>query len=100
MSDESIKEFVKQKYGRAALRVVSGDGACCSPASSRGDCDPITSKLYEAGEITELPAEAAAASLGCGKPTGAAPPSPRGRGLGPGSGGGIDVPLSRQRARP
>ena len=53
MSDESIKEIVKQKYGRAALRVVSGDGACCSPASSRGDCDPITSKLYEAGEITD-----------------------------------------------
>src|SRR6266851_1450217 len=76
MSGESIKEIVKQKYGRAALRVVSGDGACCGPASSRGDCDPITSKLYEAGETAGLPAEAVAASLGCGNPTALAELSP------------------------
>src|SRR5256712_2694730 len=100
MSDESIKEIVKQKYGRAALRVVSGDGACCSPASSRGDCDPITSKLYEAGEITELPAEAVAASLGCGNPTALAELSPGEIVLDLGSGGGIDVLLSAKRVGP
>src|SRR2546422_1977620 len=100
MSDESIKEIVKQKYGRAALRVVSGDGACCSPASSRGDCDPITSKLYEAGEITELPPEAVAASLGCGNPTALAELSPGEIVLDLGSGGGIDVLLSAKRVGP
>src|SRR5213594_2763213 len=100
MSDESIKEFVKQKYGRAALRVVSGDSACCSPASSRGDCDPITSKLYEAGEITELPPEAVAASLGCGNPTALAELSPGEIVLDLGSGGGIDVLLSAKRVGP
>jgi len=100
MSDESIKEIVKQKYGRAALRVVSGDGACCGPAASRGDCDPITSKLYEAGETAELPAEAVAASLGCGNPTALAELSPGEIVLDLGSGGGIDVLLSAKRVGP
>src|SRR6058998_602459 len=100
MSDESIKEIVKQKYGRAALRVVSGDGACCGPASSRGDCDPITSTLYEAGETAELPAEAVAASLGCGNPTALAELSPGEIVLDLGSGGGIDVLLSAKRVGP
>jgi len=100
MSDESIKEIVKQKYGRAALRVVSGDGGCCGPASSRGDCDPITSKLYEAGETAELPAEAVAASLGCGNPTALAELSPGEIVLDLGSGGGIDVLLSAKRVGP
>ena len=31
MSDESIKEIVKQKYALAALRVTGGDAACCGP---------------------------------------------------------------------
>src|SRR6266446_6701074 len=100
MSDESIKEIVKQKYGRATLRVVSGDGACCGPASSRGDCDPITSKLYEAGETAGLPAEAVAASLGCGNPTALAELSPGEIVLDLGSGGGIDVLLSARRVGP
>ena len=100
MSDESIKEIVKQKYGRAALRVVSGDSACCGPASSRGDCDPITSKLYEVGETAELPAEAVAASLGCGNPTALAELSPGEIVLDLGSGGGIDVLLSAKRVGP
>src|SRR3989454_7708956 len=100
MSDDSIKEIVKQKYGRATLRVVSGDGACCGPASSRGDCDPITSKLYEAGETAGLPAEAVAASLGCGNPTALAELSPGEIVLDLGSGGGIDVLLSARRVGP
>src|SRR2546425_7735331 len=100
MSDESIKEIVKQKYGRAALRVVSGDGACCGPASSRGDCDPITSNLYEAGETAGLPAQAVAASLGCGNPTALAALRPGDIVLDLGSGGGIDVLLSAQRVGP
>ena len=100
MSDESIKEIVKQKYGLAALRVTSGESGCCDTASSRGACDPITSKLYEAGETATLPAEAVAASLGCGNPTALAELGPGEVVLDLGSGGGIDVLLSAKRVGP
>ena len=100
MSDESIKEIVKQKYGLAALRVTSGESGCCDTASSRGACDPITSKLYEAGETATLPAEAVAASLGCGNPTALAELAPGEVVLDLGSGGGIDVLLSAKRVGP
>src|SRR5574341_2584798 len=63
MSDESIKEKVKEKYGKAALRVTGGGASCCGSAPSRGECDPITSNLYAGGETAGLPAEAVAASL-------------------------------------
>ncbi|MBI2492363.1 MAG: arsenite S-adenosylmethyltransferase, partial [Candidatus Rokubacteria bacterium] len=69
MADQEIKQIVKEKYGKAALRVTSGGSSCCSSASSRGEADPITSNLYGCGETAELPAEAVAASLGCGNPT-------------------------------
>ena len=68
MSDESIRDLVKQKYGQAALRVVSGETSCCG-TSPQSTCDPITSNLYQQGETADLPAEAVAASLGCGNPT-------------------------------
>ena len=69
MSDESIKDLVKQKYGAAALRVKSDSNECCGSVSVRGTCDPVTSNLYEAGQTADLPKEAVVASLGCGNPT-------------------------------
>ena len=37
MAADDIKEMVKEKYGQAALRVVSeGSASCCGTASSRG----------------------------------------------------------------
>ena len=50
MADKDLKDIVKAKYGQAALRVTSGGNACCGSAPSRGECDPITSNLYDAGE--------------------------------------------------
>src|SRR5947207_3921608 len=50
MADETLKGIVKEKYGRAALRVTSGGGSCCGAGPSRGECDPITSNLYGTGE--------------------------------------------------
>jgi ubiquinone/menaquinone biosynthesis C-methylase UbiE len=101
MSNESIKDIVKDKYGKAALRVTSGGGSsCCGSASSRGKEDPITSKLYGCGETAELPAEAVAASLGCGNPTALAELRPGETVLDLGSGGGIDVLLSAKRVGP
>ena len=100
MAERDIKEMVKDKYGKAALRVTSAGGSCCGSTSSRGECDPITSNLYAEGEIQDLPAEAAAASLGCGNPTALAELRPGEMVLDLGSGGGIDVLLSARRVGP
>ena len=104
MSDESIKEIVKQKYALAALRVTGGDAACCGPSSeccgSAASADPITSNLYDAGQTSALPSEAVAASLGCGNPTALAELRPGEIVLDLGSGGGIDVLLSARRVGP
>ena len=63
MAEQDIKDIVKQKYGQAALRVVAGSGSsCCGSASSRGECDPITSNLY-GQETAGLPQEAVAAAI-------------------------------------
>lgn len=98
MSDENIREAVKEKYGNAAVRVTTGGSSCCgaTPATSSG-CDPITSNLYDAEQAKQLPAEAVLASLGCGNPTALAKLHPGETVLDLGSGGGIDVLLSAKR---
>ena len=101
MSD--VKDVVKDKYGRAALRVVSGEGAACcgsSPSSCCPGADPITSNLYDQLQKDELPAAAVLASLGCGNPTALAELKPGEIVLDLGSGGGIDVLLSARRVSP
>ncbi len=103
MADTSIKEVVKEKYGEAALRVNTGGSACCGATSASSSCggpDPITSKLYDASQVGELPAEAVLASLGCGNPTALAKLNPGEVVLDLGSGGGIDVLLSARRVGP
>src|SRR5438105_6276825 len=101
MAERDLKDIVKDKYGKAALRVsAGGDAACCDSAPSRGERDPITSNLYGCGEASELPAEALAASLGCGNPTALAQLNPGDVVLDLGSGGGIDVLLSAKRVGP
>jgi SAM-dependent methyltransferase len=102
MSDRDIKDIVKEKYGKAALRVMQGSGSarCESTASSRGECDPITSRIYDAAELAAVPETAAAASRGCGNPTALADLKPGETVLDLGSGGGIDVLLSARRVGP
>src|SRR5213594_3962289 len=93
MSGPDIKETVREKYGQAALRVLEGEkSSCCG--------DPITSRLYDAGETTGLPEGAVLASLGCGNPTALAALHPGETVLDLGSGGGIDVLLSAKRVGP
>jgi SAM-dependent methyltransferase len=99
MSDDTIRDLVKQKYGQAALRVVDGGTSCCGE-SSRETCDPITSNLYEDADTAALPREAVAASLGCGNPTALAELAAGQTVLDLGSGGGIDVLLSARRVGP
>src|SRR5439155_45211 len=100
MSDEALKDLVKQKYGQAALRVVDGSTSCCDSTSSQSCCDPVTSNLYGTAQTADLPAEAVAASLGCGNPTALAELKPGETVLDLGSGGGIDVLLSARRVGP
>ena len=100
MDVRDIKQTVKEKYRQAALRVSSGGSSCCGASASSGACDPITSNLYASGETAALPAEAVAASLGCGNPTALAELSPGETVLDLGSGGGIDVLLSARRVGP
>ncbi|MGH7411572.1 MAG: arsenite methyltransferase, partial [Candidatus Methylomirabilis sp.] len=100
MTSQNIRELVKEKYGQAALRITSGGGSCCDARPVAGECDVITSNLYEAGEIVGLPAEAVTASLGCGNPTALAQLHPGETVLDLGSGGGIDVLLSARRVGP
>src|SRR6058998_3859997 len=99
MSDADIRQVVKDKYGKAALKVAAGGSACCGSVSAR-EADPITSKLYTPSETSCVPAEAAAASLGCGNPTALADLKAGETVLDLGSGGGIDVLLSAQRVGP
>ncbi len=96
-----IKEIVKEKYGQAALRVASGGSSCCgASAAMDGCCDPITSNLYDAAQMGELPETAVLASLGCGNPTALAELKSGETVLDLGSGGGIDVLLSAKRVGP
>jgi len=96
-----IKEVVKQKYGEAALRVKeNGGSSCCGASAGTGCADPITSDLYDAAQIGQLPQEAVLASLGCGNPTALAELKAGETVLDLGSGGGIDVLLSARRVGP
>jgi arsenite methyltransferase len=97
MDSTDIKEIVKEKYGQAALRGKSG--SCCGTGDGTS-CDPITSNLYDAAQMEQIPGEALEASLGCGNPTALAKLNPGEVVLDLGSGGGIDVLLSARRVGP
>src|SRR5499427_3333511 len=97
-----LKETVREKYAKVAIRVVSGDdkGSCCAGGCCGGTADPITSNLYDLAQTNDLPSKAIEASLGCGNPTALAQLSPGEVVLDLGSGGGIDVLLSARRVGP
>jgi arsenite methyltransferase len=95
-----IKDVVREKYGKAALRVAAEGSSCCGTRPAIDGCDPITSNLYDASETTSLPTDAVKASLGCGNPTALANLNAGETVLDLGSGGGIDVLLSAKRVGP
>jgi SAM-dependent methyltransferase len=100
MSD-TIQQVVREKYGAIAASVAkaSATGECCGPTAC-GCGDPISSNLYSEAETSSLPADAVAASLGCGNPTALLTLEPGQTVLDLGSGGGIDVLLSAKRVGP
>ena len=101
MSEQSIdlRETVRQRYAAAAVKVAEGGSACCGPEPVEVG-ENFGSTLYAAAERDALPAEAVAASLGCGNPAAVAELREGERVLDLGSGGGIDVLLSARRVGP
>ncbi|MER5521489.1 arsenite methyltransferase [Streptomyces sp. NPDC002763] len=101
MSEQStdLRETVRRRYAAAAVKVTEGGTACCGPQPVEVD-DNFGSALYAADERDALPAEAVAASLGCGNPTAVAELREGESVLDLGSGGGIDVLLSARRVGP
>ncbi|GAB2458766.1 class I SAM-dependent methyltransferase [Jatrophihabitans fulvus] len=104
-SDTELRDEVRARYAAAATAVGDGRDAldvletdCCSGTGEVDDA--FGSALYSADEQGELPAEAVAASLGCGNPMMVAELHPGEKVLDLGSGGGIDVLLSARRVGP
>ncbi len=98
MSNDNVKDAVRERYAAAAKRVTdAGQATCCGGPSCCGEEDPITRDLYARTEVAGLPTDAVAASLGCGNPTALATLAPGETVLDLGSGGGIDVLLSARR---
>lgn len=115
---ERLVEQVRSRYAEAASAVgrgatndelnlalqetpeAAGGSPCCAGAGpglhDSGPDESFGAALYDR-ERLELPAEAVAASLGCGNPTAVADLRPGERVLDLGSGGGIDVLLSARR---
>ncbi|MGX1488299.1 SAM-dependent methyltransferase [Streptomyces tendae] len=103
MNEQSsdLRETVRQRYAAAATTVTEGAAACCGSGPTAVEVDAnFGSGLYDADERAGLPAEAVAASLGCGNPTAVAELGEGDRVLDLGSGGGIDVLLSARRVGP
>jgi SAM-dependent methyltransferase len=99
MAEHDVAGAVREKYGAIAASV----GTSSAPAHSGccgGSVDPICSDLYSDAQTTMVPAEAVAASLGCGNPTALLALEPGQTVLDLGSGGGIDVLLSARRVGP
>ena len=98
MSDQSteLRETVRRSYAAAATQVTDGGTTCCGPQPVEID-ENFGQTLYAEEERGTLPAEAVAASLGCGNPTAVADLHEGERVLDLGSGGGIDVLLSARR---
>lgn len=100
---DDVKTVVKQKHGAIAAQVSRDEPeASCGGPSCRGagGTDAITRDLYDAEQAGDVPAEAKAASLGCGNPTALAELRPGEMVLDLGSSGGIDVLLSARHVGP
>ena len=112
MNDQAstdLREEVRSRYAEAARAVLEpgtgqagccGGGSCCGTGSAAEAAVGFSEDLYQEGETDGLPADAVAASLGCGNPLAVADLREGERVLDLGSGGGIDVMLSARRVGP
>ena len=129
VTDERIKETVRETYGDIARRFVEQPGqasccgptqatSCCAPTQTTGCCAPTqttsccgpsevgvettdtATRLYSTGELSDLPDSVTDISLGCGNPTAIEGLQPGETVLDLGSGGGIDCFLSAKQVGP
>lgn len=108
-NSDALREQVREHYGKAAraartnavaVPATVGDGCCgtsCGCGEPGEDSATFGVGLYPGTDLSDLPAEARAASLGCGNPVAVAELRNGERVLDLGSGGGIDVLLSARR---
>ncbi len=92
----TIREAVRDRYGRIAQQVAQGTGCCASSTTCCEEAcveDP-TQLGYTPEDLAQIPEEAASLSLGCGAPVKIANIQPGEVVLDLGSGGGIDVFLA------
>lgn len=129
-SDDELREQVRERYAQATRSVTAasspGGASCCGAGADDGcgcgcgcggdSCggdgcggeagqgravdEAFGAGLYAASEQGQVPAQALAASLGCGNPVVVAQLNEGERVLDLGSGGGIDVLLSARRVGP
>ncbi|MDQ2883288.1 MAG: arsenite methyltransferase [Actinomycetota bacterium] len=98
--DDRVRELVRERYAAAAT-IAGPLPFCCDGSSATIDVgESFGADLYDGAERDELPAEAVAASLGCGNPLAVAELRDGETVLDLGSGGGIDVLLSARRVGP
>ena len=110
-TDPDVREQVRARYAEAAravtrgadnaglndaLQIIDSCGESCCTGTVEVD-ESFGAVLYSLEEQGQLPADAVAASLGCGNPTAVAALQAGERVLDLGSGGGIDVLLSARR---
>jgi len=111
VTDERIKEAVRETYGDIARRFVEepGETSCCGPSQSTNCCGPSEQtaegtcspyRFYSAEELAGLPGSVADISMGCGNPIAIAELQPGEVVLDLGSGGGIDCFLAAKRVGP
>ncbi|MGH3550867.1 MAG: arsenite methyltransferase [Pseudonocardiaceae bacterium] len=106
MTEQSdrVRELVRERYAAAATMAGPLPFCCDGPGAAidvgEGFGEGFGADLYDGADRDELPAEAVAASLGCGNPLAVAELRDGETVLDLGSGGGIDVLLSARRVGP
>ncbi|TMG39570.1 MAG: arsenite methyltransferase [Chloroflexi bacterium] len=98
---DDIREAVREKYAKTAIRLTADAGCCDSSCCGGNDaaCGPIGEADYPSDELAQL-GLTLGASLGCGNPTALAQLRPGETVLDLGSGAGLDVLLSARRVSP
>ncbi|HWM06353.1 MAG TPA: arsenite S-adenosylmethyltransferase, partial [Actinophytocola sp.] len=103
---DELRDQVRQRYAGAAMAVTAGSVPGCCGVGAAGTVQDVEvgegfgAELYPGVDRDALPAEAVAASLGCGNPLAVADLNAGETVLDLGSGGGIDVLLSARRVGP
>jgi arsenite methyltransferase len=97
---DEVRARVRDRYAAAARTASQGTSCCGSFATDEGDGDDIWGAALYGDDAKEAPAQAVAASLGCGVPTAVAALADGEIVLDLGSGAGADVIISARRVAP